>query len=389
MYYASIGIIAFIVHVIINLEALKKVEKTAANEARIRYRQFLIATMVYYFSDAMWGVLYELGWISATYIDTVLFFIAMVTSVLLWTRAVVAFTGEKGKLAKVFLFCGWLIFGVQVLSLIVNIFYPVVFKFDANDEYVALPSRYVILFMQMILYFATAVYSFVIMFRSKSAKRSHFRTVGFSGIIMAVFIALQMIFPLMPLYSLGCLFATCLIHTFIHKDMFEEQEREINSMNQKAYRDGLTGVKNKLAYIESLRTLEIESKTTSFEGYGVVVFDLNGLKLVNDTKGHEAGDELLKNACRLICEYYKHSPVYRIGGDEFVAILKGSDFENREQIKKQFDEQIDANNRDGKVVVSSGMAVFDSKLDESYTEVFIRADKKMYERKQALKAAVS
>lgn len=389
MYYASIGTIALIVLVIINLEALKKVEKTAANEVRIRYRQFLVATMVYYFSDAMWGVLYELGWIAATYIDTVLFFIAMVTSVLLWTRAVVAFTGGKGKLANVFLFCGWLIFGVQVLSLIVNIFYPVVFSFDANGEYLALPTRYVTLFMQMILYFATAFYSFVIRFRSKGTKRSHFRTVGFSGIIMAVFIALQMLFPLMPLYSLGCLFATCLIHTFIHKDMFEEQEREINSANQKAYRDGLTGVKNKLAYIESLRRLEIESKTTSFEGYGVVVFDLNGLKIINDTKGHEAGDELLKNACRLICEHYKHSPVYRIGGDEFVAILTGSDFDNREQIKKQFDEQIDANNRDGKVVVSSGMAVFDSAIDESYTEVFIRADKKMYERKQALKAAVT
>ena len=284
---------------------------------------------------------------------------------------------------------GWLIFGVQVLSLIVNIFYPVVFSFDANGEYLALPTRYVTLFMQMILFLATAIYSFIVMLRSKGQKRSHFRTVGFSGIVMAVFIALQMLFPLMPLYSLGCLFATCLIHTFIHKDKFEEQEREINSANQKAYRDGLTGVKNKLAYIESLRRLEIESKTTSFEGYGVVVFDLNGLKIINDTKGHEAGDELLKNACRLICEYYKHSPVYRIGGDEFVAILTGSDFDNREQIKKQFDEQIDANNRDGKVVVSSGMAVFDSAIDESYTEVFIRADKKMYERKQALKAAVT
>lgn len=386
MYYASIGTIALIVHVIINLEALKKVERTEANEVRIKYRHFLFATMVYYISDAMWGILYEQGWIVATYIDTIIFFIAMVTSVLLWTRAVVTFTKGKGKLTKVFLSCGWLIFSVQILSLIVNIFYPVVFSFDANQEYVALPTRYVTLFMQMILYFATAAYSFFVMFRSKGKKRFHFRTVGFSGIIMTVFISLQMFFPLMPLYSLGCLFATCLIHTFIHKDMFEEQEREINSANQKAYRDGLTGVKNKLAYIESLRLLEIESKTTSFEGYGVVVFDLNGLKIVNDTMGHEAGDELLKNACRLICEHYKHSPVYRIGGDEFVVILKGSDFENREEIKNQFDNLIDANNREGKVVVSSGMAVFDSKLDESYTEVFIRADKEMYDRKQALKA---
>ena len=387
MYYASVGMIAFVVHVIINLEALKKVEKTAANEVRIKYRRFLFAIMIYYFSDVMWGILYELGWIAVTYLDTVLFFVAMVTSVLLWTITVVTFTGETGVLSKVFLFSGWLIFGVQILSLIVNFFYPVVFTFDANDEYAALPTRFIILFMQMILFFATAVYSFVITFKSQGNKKHHYRTVGFSGIIMAVFIALQMLFPLMPLYSLGCLFATCLIHTFIHKDMFEEQAREISSANQKAYLDGLTGVKNKLAYIESLRLLELESRTTSFEGYGVVVFDLNGLKIVNDTKGHEAGDELLKNACRLICEHYKYSPVYRIGGDEFVVILTGSDFENREEIKKQFDALIDTNNRDGKVVVSSGMAVFDSSVDESYTEVFIRADKNMYERKQALKAA--
>ena len=102
--------------------------------------------------------------------------------------------------------------------------------------------------------------------------------------------------------------------------------------------------------------------------------------------GHEAGDEYLKSACRIICEHYKHSPVYRIGGDEFVAILKGSDFENRELLKQKFDELIDENLRTGSVVISSGMAVFNPELDESYTEVFIRADKSMYERKTALKA---
>ncbi len=88
----------------------------------------------------------------------------------------------------------------------------------------------------------------------------------------------------------------------------------------------------------------------------------------------------------MICEKYSHSPVYRIGGDEFVVILKGSDFDNREALKEQFDKMIDENCRNGSIVISSGMAVFDPDLDESYTEVFIRADKKMYERKMALKA---
>ena len=102
--------------------------------------------------------------------------------------------------------------------------------------------------------------------------------------------------------------------------------------------------------------------------------------------GHEAGDIYLKSACKLICEIYKHSPVYRIGGDEFVVILKGSDFANRVDLQMQFDNQINENMSNGDVIVSSGMAVFDPEIDESYTEVFIRADKKMYERKMALKA---
>ena len=160
----------------------------------------------------------------------------------------------------------------------------------------------------------------------------------------------------------------------------------MENASKKAYRDGLTGVNNKLAYLESLTELEKQAKDHSFEGYGLVVFDLNGLKEINDTMGHEAGDEYLKKACRLICEHYKHSPVYRIGGDEFVVILTGSDFDNRVYLQTQFDKKIDENVGKDSLIVSSGMAVFDPEIDESYTEVFIRADKRMYERKMALKA---
>ena len=131
--------------------------------------------------------------------------------------------------------------------------------------------------------------------------------------------------------------------------------------------------------------MELKTGEEAMAEYGVVVFDLNGLKHINDTQGHYAGDEYLKKACSIICDNYKHSPVYRIGGDEFVAILQGNDFVNREKIKKHFDDYIEDNIQDGSVIVASGMAVFDPGLDESYTDVFIRADKRMYERKQVLK----
>ena len=387
MYYASIGIISLIIHVIINLDALRKVDKAQDNLARIRYRHFLYSIMVFYVSDAMWGFFNERHWVLITFIDTCLFFFAMVLSVLFWTRSVVAFTGNKGRLGKIFVGAGWLIFMFEIMVLFINLFTPIVFTFGEDKEYIPLPARYITLFMQMILFFSTAVYSFIVTIRSTGIRKSHYRTIGFSGIVMAIFIALQMLYPFMPFYSMGCLFGTCLIHSFVAMDLTIERERKIELANQKAYRDGLTGVKNKLAYLEALKDIEIRYADGSLKEFGVIVFDLNGLKEINDTLGHAAGDEYIKNASHIICRQFKHSPVFRIGGDEFAVILMGSDYEDRERLNGSFEKTMDENLKSGKVVVANGMAVFIPGKDESYNDVFRRADGIMYQRKQALKSS--
>lgn len=386
MYYASIGIIALIVHLIINYEALRKVENTSENFVRLKYRHYLLALLLYYCTDAIWGLLYEARFINATYIDTCLFFFAMALTVLFWTKTVVVFTGNKGRSGKILVGAGWLIFAFQLIVLVINIFVPVVFTFDADKEYIALPTRYVFLFMQMILFCAVAVSAIITALRSKGDQRSHYRTVGFSSIIMAVFIAMQMVFPLMPLYSLGCLFGTCLIHTFVYKDKDIEHNRQMEAVSQKAYKDGLTGVRNKLAYLETLADIETSIENGTLKQYGVVVFDLNGLKVINDNLGHEAGDEYIKSAANLICRQFAHSPVFRIGGDEFVVILRGADYENREELENTFRAVIDDNQQQGAVVVSSGLAIYESGIDESYNDVFNRADELMYTRKMELKS---
>lgn len=386
MYYASIGIIALIVHLIINYEALRKVENTSENFVRLKYRHYLLALLLYYCTDAMWGLLYDARFINATYIDTCLFFFAMALSVLFWTKTVVVFTGNKGRSGKILVGAGWLIFAFQLIVLVINIFVPVVFTFDAEKEYIALPTRYVVLFMQMILFCAVAVSAIITALRSEGDQRSHYRTVGFSSIIMAVFIAMQMVFPLMPLYSLGCLFGTCLIHTFVYKDKDIEHNRQMEAVSQKAYKDGLTGVRNKLAYLETLADIETSIENGTLKQYGVVVFDLNGLKVINDNLGHEAGDEYIKSAANLICRQFAHSPVFRIGGDEFVVILRGADYENREELESAFRAVIDDNQQQGAVVVSSGLAIYESGIDESYNDVFNRADELMYTRKMELKS---
>lgn len=241
--------------------------------------------------------------------------------------------------------------------------------------------------MQMILYCMAAFFALGIAFKSAGERRYHYRTVGFSSLIMAVFILLQDLFPLMPMYAIGCLFASCIVHSFVYNDAIIKSDIQLENANQKAYRDGLTGVKNKLAYIDSLRKLELESTAETLAKYGVVVFDINDLKLTNDTMGHEAGDTLIKDACSIICTQFKHSPIFRIGGDEFAAILTSSDFDNREELFREFTDKIDENNRNNGVVVAGGMAVFDPKLDDNYTDVFMRADHQMFERKEQLKAA--
>ena len=388
MYYSSIGVIALIVHVIINFDLMKRVSRVGTRSvAQKRYRRFLIALIVYYLADIIWGTLYENGNMLLTYIDTVAVFVTMTLSVLLWTRALIVFIDDKSKFGKIVLGGGWTIFLTEIIVLVVNFFYPIVFKFDEDHTYIALPARYVTMLMQMVLYCMAAFFALYIAFKSEGERRNHYRTVGFSSFIMAVFIALQDLYPLMPMYAIGTMFAACMVHSFVYNDVITRNTLQLENANQKAYRDGLTGVKNKLAYIDSLRQLELDSTAEALANYGVAVFDINDLKLTNDTKGHEAGDKLIKNACAIICKQFKHSPVFRIGGDEFAAILKGSDFENREDLFREFTAKIDENNKNGGVVVACGMAVFDPKLDDNYTDVFMRADQQMFERKEQLKAS--
>ena len=386
MYYASVALMAMIVHVIINYESLKKVVKTGDNLVYVRFRYYLVSLLCFYVADIFWGLFYDKRWVIPTYIVTCLFFLSMVVSVLFWTMTVVEFVGSKGRLGKVLVICGWIVFLFEVAVLVINLFHPIVFWFREDKEYMPMPARHITLLMQMVLFFSASAYSLVMALRTTGKRMRHYRTTGFSGIIMSIFIFLQMFYPLMPFYSMGCLIGSCLIHTFVYKDRADEQDQQMKMANQKAYRDGLTGVKNKLAYLEALAEIETGIKNGSVKEFGVAVFDLNGLKTINDTLGHEAGDKYIKDGCMLICHQFEHSPVFRIGGDEFVVILRDGDYENREALNQAFREQIDENQAKDLVVVSSGMAVFIPGLDEEYNDVFKRADELMYERKIALKA---
>ena len=113
------------------------------------------------------------------------------------------------------------------------------------------------------------------------------------------------------------------------------------------------------------------------------VFDVNDLKKVNDTAGHQAGDQYLRDACKVICDIFKHSPVFRVGGDEFAVIAQGNDYDHMEELLGLMTAHNEEARRDGGIVIACGMSKFEN--NECVATVFERADHKMYENKTRLK----
>ena len=119
--------------------------------------------------------------------------------------------------------------------------------------------------------------------------------------------------------------------------------------------------------------------------------DLNFLKKTNDEFGHDAGDAAIKKTCEVICGVFAHSPVFRIGGDEFVVVLENNDFAKVEELIVQFKDKLKEIGSDTsklpyeRISASIGYAVFDREADADADDVLRRADKEMYEDKKRMK----
>ena len=156
-----------------------------------------------------------------------------------------------------------------------------------------------------------------------------------------------------------------------------------------AYCDSLTGLKNTTAYKEWISDYNrrIQEGDASF---GIVMLDLNLLKETNDNYGHYVGDKLISTAAQISADSFKRSPVFRIGGDEFLVILENRDLEDRENLFKKFEADCKksyAEEENAKVPISiaMGFAEFDPKTDTKFDDVFNRADNEMYKNKRNMK----
>lgn len=175
------------------------------------------------------------------------------------------------------------------------------------------------------------------------------------------------------------------------ESMQDNLREEIVCVHRMAYIDALTGVGNASAYMEAVS--ELNSRIAAGDAvFSVVAFDMNGLKKINDHYGHDNGDKAIIDAVGVICRVFGHDHVYRVGGDEFIAILSAGDTEEIDRLFARFDDALEEENKKEKTYhlplsISKGCAVFEKEKDTEYKSVFQRADTTMYQDKDAYYAA--
>ena len=181
------------------------------------------------------------------------------------------------------------------------------------------------------------------------------------------------------------LLSTAFENMIMHLREHEKHQRFL------AYRDSLTGLRNTTAYQAWVTEFNKEIQRKPME-FGVIVLDVNCLKETNDRYGHDAGNKLIVTASRIISNTFKRSPVFRIGGDEFLVILQNSDLKDCEELIAKFEAEcanvsVKTDEADVAVSVAKGLAMYDPDRDSQFVDVFNRADNTMYENKKGMKVA--
>ncbi len=170
-------------------------------------------------------------------------------------------------------------------------------------------------------------------------------------------------------------------------------ERELARVSVMVNKDALTNVRNKNAFDVFAREQEEIIHGGTAEPFALVIADLNGLKKVNETCGHEKGDLYIKKGCRLICGIFSHSPVFRISGDEFAVILAGQAYDERASLISQAQSAFQDLERNESLPLwercsaAFGVTAYQPGEDRSFEAIFSRAEGNMYQEKERMMKA--
>ena len=222
MYYSAIGLLAALILIIENQDVLVNIRKSFQKPAWELYRRFLFAVLAYYVTDILWGILESRKLAGPLFADTTVYFAAMAVGVLFWVRFSVAYLDEKSAFGQFLVYAGRIVAGLIAVLAVVNIFLPVLFTVDGDAVYHALPMRYVMLSAQILLLLLISGYALSLTVTRPEESGKNPLVLALFGITMALFLAVQLWFPYLPLYSIAYMLGTSLLHTVVMNEEKEE-----------------------------------------------------------------------------------------------------------------------------------------------------------------------
>lgn len=265
------------------------------------------------------------------------------------------------RLQKILL---WFISIVQSILLIINLFYPVVFKIDTNNEY----HRGQFFFVFIVSGLALVIYGYVYYFSSK-IKNPALRYFPVFEFLLPILVGMLIHSTVYGISLLPACFAVSLAGIVI------------SFQNECIYIDKLTGVYNRFELDRELRRLQKAKKDTVV----AYMLDLNGFKKINDNYSHEEGDQALIAFAGILNEVFGSvGTVIRFAGDEFVALVRKGKESDIELYKKKTAEVVERYNENSgkpyKLSAAVGGKVFDFSKEDTQDLVVV-IDKMMYKDK--------
>ncbi len=186
-------------------------------------------------------------------------------------------------------------------------------------------------------------------------------------------------FHIISFYDMVNLLISVVIFSYFSfklSSLIEEYESKIKEQNailkKLANKDDLTGAYNRRAFFELVNKIKVPS--------AIVMFDLDYFKRINDTYGHDVGDEVLKFFSSLVKSHIRESDIFaRIGGEEFVLVLAGSDLEVGKKVAEKIRKLVEKSQINGvKFTISAGVSLYRGDIQKALKE----ADEALYEAKK-------
>lgn len=384
LYYVLDFVFAIVLLVILHHDRSAN-SKYAGSE--LAFRWLLLWVVFFCLQDAVWGFMaseeFKMNW--PLVLSSSIFHVSTAVTTFFWLNFVIHYLDGYIRHPRFLILIDAIIVTAQVALVIVNFFTPVIFRVH-DGTYYASYLRPLAFSNQYIVYIFISLVMFLGLLGEKGQRREKFAA-GFMFTLFPVLTGVfQLLYPDGPYFALGYFLGCFVIHIYVvtnDRDELKRQQaqREMKEQIKISNTDSMTGLWNR-RYYESV-LMEIASVPAE-ENFVFLAIDINGLKNINDTLGHDVGDELIVGAAECLkSSLSKYGRVFRVGGDEFVAMINATDVELRD-IRRNLEESIQSWH--GRRVKSLAMSYgFVSKREypkSTVRELARIADERMYADKE-------